>query len=265
MTELVILKIGGSIITKKDQPFTANNDSLTRIADEIAEAFDRKKMKLILIHGAGSFGHYLADKTRIHEGLKSPEQAIAFGEIQKWQNYWNSMVVTELNRHGLPAMPVQASAFAITEEKKLTWMPTRTIKELLKLDMIPVLYGVPAVDLKQGCCILSGDQILSWIAERLKPARIIHGIDVDGIFTEDPKKNPDADIISEIRLDQWDEIKDHLSGSSSVDVTGGMFGKVEELMRLKGTGITCEMINANKEGYVRRALEGEEGLGTIIR
>jgi isopentenyl phosphate kinase len=265
MTELVILKIGGSILTKKDQPFTANMENLSRIADEIAESYDPEKMKLILIHGAGSFGHYLAKKTDIQNGMKDQGQAVAFADVQKWQNYWNSMVVTELIKRGLPAIPVQPSAFAITENRKLKHMPLETVEELLKFDMIPVLYGVPAVDSEQGCCILSGDQILSWIAEKLKPTKIIHGIDVDGIFSDDPKKNPNAELMSEIEMDQWEEIKDHLSGSSSVDVTGGMFGKVEELMQLKDTGLTCEMVNATKEGFVQRALNGEEGLGTTIR
>jgi isopentenyl phosphate kinase len=265
MKNLIILKIGGSILTKKDQPFTANMENLQRLALEIAEAYKPKKMKLVLIHGAGSFGHYIAEKTGIHKGMKTHEDAVAFGVTQKWQNYWNSIVVTELNKHGLPAMPVQASAFSVLRDNKLVWMPMRTIKELLKLGMIPVLYGVPAVDIAQGCCILSGDQILSWIADKLKPEKIIHATDVDGIFTDDPRKNPGAQLIKKVDLDKWDELKSHLSGSSSVDVTGGMFGKIHQLTGLSKTGLRCEIINANKEGFVSRALSGEEGLGTSIR
>lgn len=265
MAETIILKIGGSILTKKDQPFTANRENLERIAGEIAGAYDPEKMRLILIHGAGSFGHYIAKQTGIHEGMKTEGQAVAFAETQKWQNYWNSMVVTELNKRGLPAIPVQASALAVMEDRKIAWMPTRTIEELLKMDMIPVLYGVPAIDLVHGCCILSGDQILSWIAKEIRPDRVIHGIDVDGIFTDDPKKNPDAQLIPDIDMKQWEEVKEHLSGSASTDVTGGMLGKVSELLELAESGLTCEMVNANREGYIARALAGESGLGTTIR
>jgi isopentenyl phosphate kinase len=66
MTELAFLKLGGSLITDKDLPYTPRLDKLTRLAQEIKAALfsDRltgtqKQMglKLILGHGSGSFGH----------------------------------------------------------------------------------------------------------------------------------------------------------------------------------------------------------------
>ena len=40
--------------------------------------------------------------------------------------------------------------------------------------------------------VLSGDQIVKYLAENLKPEKVVLGSDVDGIYNKDPKKYPDA-------------------------------------------------------------------------
>lgn len=58
-TEPVILKLGGSVITDKaaDQG-VVREDALLRIAKEVSEY----RGKMIIVHGAGSFGHTYAKK-----------------------------------------------------------------------------------------------------------------------------------------------------------------------------------------------------------
>ncbi len=71
-------------------------------------------------------------------------------------------------------------------------MCTTTLEKLVEIGMVPVLYGVPAYDEKQKCSILSGDEIAPYLAVKLNAERIIHAGNVDGVFTSDPNKNPDA-------------------------------------------------------------------------
>ncbi len=57
--ELVFLKLGGSLITDKNQRYTARLDRLSHLADEIRTALtDLPDLRLVLGHGSGSFGHY---------------------------------------------------------------------------------------------------------------------------------------------------------------------------------------------------------------
>ena len=60
----MLLKLGGSVITDKTQPFTARTDVIERLAREIKNALDERgdDLQLIIGHGAGSFGHPLAEK-----------------------------------------------------------------------------------------------------------------------------------------------------------------------------------------------------------
>ncbi|NYZ79631.1 amino acid kinase, partial [Candidatus Micrarchaeota archaeon] len=164
MSDVVILKLGGSVITdKKSETPKVNFENLTRLAGEVASY----KKPLILIHGAGSYGHQIVKRTGIHKGITNAEQVIAFAETQRLQNELNSIVCAELIKRGVPAIPVQASASAVMKGGRLISMDVNAISGFLDVGLVPVLYGVPAYDETQKCSILSGDQIAPFLAEKL--------------------------------------------------------------------------------------------------
>ena len=60
---LVFLKLGGSLITDKNKPNTAQALVLARIAGEISATLKNNKgIKLLIGHGSGSFGHVAGEK-----------------------------------------------------------------------------------------------------------------------------------------------------------------------------------------------------------
>lgn len=262
MKDLIILKIGGSVITDKfsDIP-KINPDSLKRISKEIASVYHEKKMPLIIVHGVGSYGHVIVKRTGIDKGIKTEKQLKDFAETQRLQNELNCIVTKYLIDEGIPAFPCQASAFAVMKSGKLVHMDTSTIEGLLKIGMVPVLYGVPAYDETQKCSILSGDEIAPYLAIKLRAKKIIHATNVDGVFTSDPNKNKDAKLIPEINSKNINQVKSWLTGSTATDVTGGMFKKVSELL---GVGVESQIINALIHGNIIRALNGKK-FGTMIK
>jgi len=258
---LTILKIGGSIITHKDSKKPKIHETnLKRISKEIASIHDRD-YQLIIVHGAGSYGHPIVKKTGIDKGIQNEEQRVAFAETQRLQNELNLFVTKYLIKEGLPAIPCQISSFVVLDSGRINEFDTSAIEGLLEINMIPVLYGVPAYDRNQGCSILSGDQIVSYLALKLRANRIIHGTDVDGIFTENPKLSSSARLIHEISSKNLEEVMKKISGSTNTDVTGGMFGKLSELLEV---GIESQIINALVPGNITKALRGEN-IGTMIR
>lgn len=256
-----MLKLGGSVITDKssEEPRT-NESNMKRLAKEIGHAYGTGKLSLIIIHGAGSFGHTIVKRTGIHNGIRKPEDLLAMAETQRSMNELNMYVVKELIATGVPAMPFQASASAVMNKGKLESMDHSAIKGLLDRGIVPVLYGVPAFDKEQGCSILSGDQIAPYLAKELKATKVIHATTVDGVYTADPNTDVSAKQIKEINKDNFSKVKEMLGGSSTTDVTGGMMRKVTEL---KGMGIEAQIIDANINGRVQNALLGEKS-GTIV-
>ncbi len=266
MKDLVIVKLGGSVITKKSkEKAEVNEENLKRLSREISEAKREKYFNLILVHGAGPFGHVPARKYALDQGLKSEKQLEGVIVTHQSMEKLNFQVVEFLQKESVTAMAFQPSAGGILEDGKLVEFPLSVLKEFLKLEIVPVLYGDVLLDKKTGINILSGDHLVPYLAEKLNAARVILCADVDGIFTEDPKKNPQAKLISFLSPDNLDKIKE-LSGSKNTDVTGGMRRKVQELLNLvEKTEVKVEIINGFTEGLLKRTLLGEEGLGTTIR
>lgn len=259
MENLIILKLGGSVITEKSKPFTVNYNNLNRLAKEISNAYKSSNFNLILIHGAGSFGHTTASKYGIAKGIKTKEQVFGFAETQKVMEDLNNIVVDALQNEDLPAIHCQPSSHAVMKSGKLHYMSLDAIKGFLKIGLVPVLYGVPAYDEDQGCSILSGDEIAPYIAKKLEAKRVIYGVDIDGILDNNNK------VIKEITPRKIEEMKKYVKGPKGTDVTGGMLGKLEKILMLAGTGTEVEIVNATKPGIIERGLKGERGLGTLIK
>jgi isopentenyl phosphate kinase len=258
----IIVKLGGSVITIKEKPFTPNLSVINRLAREIKRA-DRKS--LIIIHGGGSYGHPLAREYNIIEGLKDQRQLIGFSKTRQAMMVLNKMIVDSLIQQNVPTISVQPSAFILTDQGRISEMNISLIERMLRINLIPLLYGDAVLDEKIGFSILSGDQIASNIAIKFKVNQIIICVDVDGLFNEDPKKNPKANIIEEIELDALKNSMNNLSRARTTDVTGGMFGKIVELIPAVESGIKVKIINAKKVNRLYKALKNEKVKGTEIK
>ena len=82
---MMILKLGGSILTNKDAIGEIDNENLSRVANEIRNALDNNPDDLIIVHGAGSFGHPPAKEYKIGEVFDKEEffeKRIGFSKTQ---------------------------------------------------------------------------------------------------------------------------------------------------------------------------------------
>lgn len=253
----VVLKLGGSVVTDKNKPFTISPD-LPRIAHEIKQSGAKR---LVIIHGGGSFGHPLASKYKIQQGKKTQGQILGFAKTQKAMEDLNNHVLCALLKAGIPAFPLQPSSMAEMESGKIKRIAMWPIKRALKDGLVPVLYGVPAFDSKNGFCILSGDELVHVIARKLKADRVLLASDVDGVMTADPKSHS-AKLVKTVTEKNFNKLQ--LTLSKVTDVTGGMLRKVQELLGLARSGIESEIMNAKVPGNLLKALKGEK-IGTTVK
>jgi isopentenyl phosphate kinase len=256
-----VLKIGGSVITDKNGELAPRTQVIDRLADEVQKA-DAKG--LVIVHGGGSFGHPAAQRNAIKEGLKDANQIIGFAETHHFMTVLNGLVMDSLILHRVPAVSVTPSSCITTENGRIRSFEDTPLKMLLKMGFLPVLYGDAVADTKLGFTILSGDQLVSAIATRFNAERIIMGVDVDGLYDADPKTNRNARVFAHLTLEELKKLQGKLGTSTACDVTGGMFGKVAELLPLLEQRIPIAIINAMKANYVYKALKGEKTEGTLI-
>ncbi|OYT50726.1 hypothetical protein B6U66_05110 [Candidatus Bathyarchaeota archaeon ex4484_135] len=255
----VVLKLGGSAITVKEEPFKPDLRAIKRLAGEIASSGVRD---LIVVHGGGSFGHPLADKYGIHEGFKHEGQLRGLAETHMAMEELNRLVVEAMIDEDLPAVPIPPISCFITKSGRIHRAFLEPVRALMGLKSIPVLYGDVAVDEEKGFCILSGDQIVAYLALELGASRVVLGLQVDGVFTKDPLRHPDAKLVEVLRTSELDKVE--AGGSSAVDVTGGMRAKLAEMAPVAEAGIPVFLTNAKKPGNVLKALRGEKTRGTLL-
>ena len=262
---MIILKIGGSILTNKDSlESEVDSSSLKRIALEIKSSLDNSEKELIIVHGAGSFGHPPAKKYKIGEAFDEseyPQKRIGFCETQNAVKKLNMLICEEFINEGLPVIAIPASSFMTATNKRITQGNLDAFKRYLNKGFIPVIYGDVVLDDELEICVISGDQLIQYLAMNLNPDRVILATDVDGVYNKNPKTHDDA-----IFFEKFSSLEDldTLEGTTNVDVTGGMVGKIKELLYLADLGIESKIINAEVEDNIFKVLENKDVKGTII-
>ena len=217
-----VLKLGGSVITEKQTPETVDEPALDRAVAAIASAqAHARKESLVLVHGGGSFGHHHASGHGVSTSTGSRDAA-ALTEIHRAMGELNGTVVDALHEQGVKALPVRPLSVAYREGSLV--LPVGGVREMLSEGFLPVLHGDVVVDRGAGGTVLSGDEIVVELARSLEADRIGLCSTVPGVLSED------GDVVAEI--DSYDEVADTLGGSESTDVTGGMAGKVRQLLTL---------------------------------
>ena len=262
---MIILKIGGSILTNKDSTKSEiDTINLNRIASEIKDSLNESSKDLIIVHGAGSFGHPPARKHKIGEEFASneyPQKRLGFCEIQNEVKKLNMFICETFIKHGLPVISIPASSFITANNKRIVDGNLDLFRKYLLKGFIPVIYGDVVLDEMLEFCVVSGDQIIQFLASNLNQSQVILGTDVDGVYNKNPKTHSDA-----IFFDKFSSLKDldAFEGTTNVDVTGGMVGKIKELLYLADLGIESKIINADVEGNIYKVLEGLDVKGTLI-
>ncbi len=246
------MKIGGSVITEKDSVSTARKNEIDRIANEIASFKAGTGLNLILVHGAGSFGHPQA-----MEWVKKGFSARGVYLTHRSVKTLNSIVLDSLNSAGVDALPVHPLSSCLLENGKLVELAVEKIKVMIDRGIVPVLHGDVVMDRLHGAAILSGDRIIPYLARFMNASVIGAGSDVDGVL------DGNGAVIRKITPLDFIDVKKNIGGSLSSDVTGGMLGKVSELLELARKGVSSRIFNASKKDMVSKFLYGED-VGTLI-
>ena len=260
---LILLKLGGSLITDKNTPQTVDGVRLARLCAEIHRAYqDNPAAQLILGHGSGSFGHMPARKYRTRDGVHSRDEWLGFVEVWQQARALNSAVLTALHAAGLPAVAFPVSAAGRrTLNGKIEW-DLSTIKAALNQRLLPVVYGDVLFDDRLGGTIISTEEIFEHLAGTLSVDRILIAGKEAGVYSDFPANKQ---VIPKISPANIIEVSASLRGSESVDVTGGMAAKVHSMLSLTANqpGLTVRIFSGLEAESVYRAICGEP-IGTLI-
>jgi len=247
-----IIKLGGSAITDKRGYRKARPEKIEQMAEAIAEVWKKVKKDLVVVHGAGSFGHPVVLKHGINDGIKTEEQRLGYADTHAACEELSLLVVTSLVDKGVPAVSIPPSSIIRQKNKRISEFSGDIVKEYLSAGYLPVLYGDMVPDSELGGSVCSGDQIMAWLG---KDAEFLVFVTKVGGVMDDK-----GDLIPEITKDNFENISKHLKESKN-DVTGAMKGKIEELLELDTISY---IVSAEPESIVA-VLTGKDTACTKIR
>lgn len=264
--KLVIVKLGGAAITDKNQEKTAYTDRILQIMEQLSLSTD----PTIVVHGAGSFGHIYAKEYELTHGksknisLSDQLHGITITKIALQE--LNTSIIEGGLQAGLNCMTFPISTWAITDgshhQQSVYIQP---IARALKLGILPIIHGDICFDSSNGFRVVSGDRIISILAEYFKDyeMQVIFGSNVDGLFSEDPSFST-AELIPHLALDDFDEFLETAGDSAGVDVTGGMRGKLQQIRDILKFALRVDLINLNEPSRLGKLLLGEDVVKTTF-
>lgn len=265
MKKIILLKLGGSLITDKTKPYTARQDVVTSLSHQINRALKKNKnIQLIIGNGAGSYGHYPAVQYKMSNGIRRETQKMGFCIVQDAVARLNRIIVGGLLKMGVKAISIHPSSMIIARNKKIIRFFIEPLIASLSLGITPVIYGDIVNDETLGSSIFSTEQLFEEITKRLSKKRItidkiIHNGITKGVVDEKGKTIP------LIQHNQMGSIREVLYSTEGFDVTGGMVHKLENAIRLTRQGVQTLIIDGVSDDVLYRALIGEKVEGTVIR
>jgi len=261
MSRVILVKLGGSIVTEKERPGRARLDVIDRLAREIGEAAREIEERIVLGHGAGSFGHPPAARFRLREGLEAPGAVGGMAETQERAAALHRLVRAALERAGLAPFTVAPSSGAVAENGRVVAFPVETVALALRAGLLPVVYGDVVVDRSRGAGICSTEEALERLAEGLPErgwavARALWLGDTGGVYDEE------GEVVPTLRTDR--AVPGSVGPARTTDVTGGMAHRVDITLRLAGRGTPSWIGDGNVAGNLERALRGDLPPGTRV-
>lgn len=276
MKELVFLKLGGSLITDKTKPYTPLLDVIDDLALQIATSLQTQpKLRLVIGHGAGSFGHVAASEYKTRDGFPRPSPLAHRERDTTEANYWkgfaevwyqasmlNHYVMDSLHKAGIRTIALPPSASVVASDGKVSMWETTSIRMALAAGIVPVVFGDVVFDEVRGGTILSTENLFAYLVKALDPERVLLAGLEDAVWEDFPARTHKIDRITP---KSFEDIKHGVGKSDAADVTGGMEAKVKEMLDLatSNPGLKIQIFSGIQPGNVLRALTGEM-LGTEI-
>ena len=260
---LLVIKLGGSVITFKDKPLTPNYQSIYKIANIIKEL--KKTFKIIIVHGGGSFGHYWSVKYDMHT-IPAAYSDEGVAKVRESMLKLNSIIVEQFIALDIKPFSIQASSFVFNN------LPCNNrifdIAKMIKYNnLTPITYGDVIYTSNGNFSILSGDSLMKIISKVLKPKLSIFTTNVDGIYDNVINGN----LVSKILLDKDKNLLTNTFDNKiqfsemMFDVTGGMKRKISESIDIVNLGIPVYLINGFYPERMLNVVNGNDFIGTTIK
>ena len=245
---MILIKLGGSIITNKEKPLSVRRKTI----ENVCKALKKIEEPKIIVHGGGSYGHYWSVKYDMHtKEMKYNLKGVSVVKnsmIELNKIILDSLLKNKVNPYCLPPTDFMFGNKPIPRKIKET-------EKIAKSGLVPVTFGDALWYGQNKTFILSGDKIMTHIAKILKPKLCIFALNEDGLYSDLKTKK----LIYELKEENPKITQ------NTMDVTGGMTRKVNEAIEISRIGVKVFFVNGNKPERIVKAIKNKKYEGTLFK
>lgn len=257
----VAIKLGGGLITDKGSMKKFDQKAVEKVVETLSSISDLGA-SIVLVHGAGSFGHLLAKKWGIANGLdiqKEGGQWEAVKMIRSDMRELNNLIIGKMEERGLECIGYPPSDWAKGTGARFTG--DISIFQGRCGQPIPVTFGdVVDTDDESKFGILSGDDLMLRLSTELQVTHSIFLIgDSEGVLTGPPDESG-SELITHLGPDT----KIRGEHDAEIDVTGGIGLKIERSLEIAKVVDEVWIIDGREPGRALELLTSGETTGTKI-
>jgi isopentenyl phosphate kinase len=261
---IVLVKLGGSLITDKKRAGVARHAAIRRLAGEIAAlAKSSKAPRLLIGHGSGSFGHAAAARGGLFPGTDATKKLDAIAETRRRASDLNRVMVAALIASGARPFAFAPSSFLHAEDGHVSGRFLEPVFTALERGLLPVIYGDVVLDASRGATVISTEALFLIVAKEAARrkraiARVVWLGETDGV------RDGDGSTIVRMTARKADKAARHVIGASGTDVTGGMALRLQAASALAKAGIASAIVDGRRPGALTKAVAGREAGGTRV-
>ncbi|MCI3920345.1 glutamate 5-kinase [Paenibacillus sp. TRM 82003] len=249
----IVVKIGSSSLTSSEGGL--RRDKIDYFAGELASLARTGAGIVLVTSGAVAAGFARLGLAKRPKATHEKQASAAVGQALLMQAYNEAFAA-----HGLAVAQVLLTRSDFSNRRRMG-NASATLEELLKRGVVPIINENDTVsvdELKFG----DNDTLSALVGNLVKAGALLICTDMDGLYTDDPRKNPDARRIDRVSVIS-DELFAMAGGSGSAVGTGGMRSKLEAARIAIRGGVQVFIGRAEAEGDLPRAARGK-GNGTYF-
>ncbi|HNY66313.1 MAG TPA: glutamate 5-kinase [Deltaproteobacteria bacterium] len=248
----VLIKIGSQALSTGTG---LNNRMIERLCDELSLLRDQGREFALVSSGAIAQGRAIMKITDPSIALSRKQALAAIGQGSLIRAYTDAF-----RRYGYTAAQILITRDDLDDRHRYLNI-RNTFTALFELGAIPIINENDTVSVEE-IQFTDNDMLSAMIIPLVEPQALIILTDTEGVYLDDPRRNPDAQLLPEIRDIRTMEIKTS-NGQAGALGRGGMTSKVKAAYHASMLGIPTVIASAYTQHVISRVLGGEE-IGTLV-
>ena len=250
----IVVKIGSSLVSSREAGLEP--DRIDRLAEDLAALRAAGRDVLVVSSGAIVSGIKKLSLKEYPKSLPVKQAAAAVGQSRLMWAYEKSFEPL-----GIKVAQILLTHQDLADRRRFL-NARHTLAALIEFQVIPIINENDTVAVDE-IRVGDNDTLAAEVAHLVDADLLVILSDIDGLFTEDPRKNPSAELIPLI-AEITDDIERRAGISTTFGSTGGMATKVRAAKKVGEYGVATLIMNGQTKGLLPQILSGNNPGGSLF-